>query len=98
MKTLPNNQRLLLAAWRFQTKPNDPHRRLDLFDAVKLKVEGRLYEQLRDACQRGLNAKPGEMHLVTEGIGELMRAIGEELPPRPPAGAARNQLWLFQNA
>lgn len=87
MKELPNNNRLLLAAWRFQTSPREA--RAELAEAVMLPVEGVLFNQLRDACRRGLDVKPAELHLLLEGIGELIAAIGAHLPPRVPAGAGQ---------
>lgn len=90
MKSLPPNTQLLLAAHRFAQAPRDA--RSEVAAAIALPVEGRLYEQLRDACANGLKAKPAELHLVAEGIGELIAAIGVMLPPRVAAGSDQLQL------
>ncbi len=90
MKTLSPNAELLLAAWRFAHAPRENRESLSI--AIELPVEGRLYCQLRDACRNALKAEARDVHLVTAGIGELITAIGEMLPPRVPAGSSQLQL------
>jgi hypothetical protein len=77
---LSNNTELLLAAWAFRIDGRAARPRLE--QAVKLNVEGPLHEQLRTACERALKAPAKDTALVCEGIGEIIKAIGETVPPR----------------
>jgi hypothetical protein len=73
---LPPNTRLILAVHRYI---GDPKKYAgELVTVSALEVEGLLHNQLRDAAKRAIMVRDSERHLVLEGMGELLRAIGND--------------------
>src|SRR5260221_8249771 len=83
MSGFPPNTDLLIAVRHFIADQSVGRARLQ--SSLALKVEGLLHLQLRDAARNALRAPPADIHLVLEGLRELMRAIGAEATARHQA-------------
>lgn len=85
MTDLSTRAELVFAASLYRNDPEVGRARLAA--ALELEVEGSLYEQLRTAARRALNAPPMDRGLVLASLGELIHAIGAELGRAPKARA-----------
>jgi hypothetical protein len=97
---LPPNTELLVAVHHFLADAKAGRARLEV--AVLLPVTGELYLRLRAASRNSLAAPPGDRHLVSAALGELVATIGRDVKRRQealrgdpmPEPVRRQPAWL----